>query len=139
MQRTLTIKHNGVSYHAELGRIGRTFLGVEDHGIFTAQLHFDFAGSGQSAGGYALDTWDDGRGQRVGTAYGLDHILRILDVCAVTQWEAVQGLSMIALRSTEYGSIVGLAHPYRDLVFIFEAHAIIFKDHAISYDTKEDS
>ena len=75
--------------------ITRTMLGVEDHGIFTFMLTLDYGGSGQGAGGYALDEFvgdkGGGRGRRVGTAYGMDLIIAVLKVVGVEKWEDLKG------------------------------------------------
>jgi len=44
----------------------------------TLQLFLDYGGSGQAFGGYALDEWDESKGCRVGTSYGLQFIKEVL-------------------------------------------------------------
>lgn len=71
-----------------------TSLGYEDHGILTCSLHLTYGGSGQSFGGYALDTWRGPRnseGRRVGTAYGTEFIARVLATVGVMSWEHLKG------------------------------------------------
>ena len=80
-----------------IGKIGDTFLGIEDHGIMSFFLHFDFGGTGQGFGGYCLDTYDGGLKKRIGTAGGLDLILGILRACGVEKWEDIKGKTMYAL------------------------------------------
>ena len=69
--------------------IKSTFLGVEDHGIFTLWLRLEWDGSGQGAGGRALDESKDGN--RVGTIYGHQMIIDILQTVGVSKWEDLPG------------------------------------------------
>lgn len=66
---------------ARNARIVETFLGVEDHGLFIAQIEMDYGGSRQGF-------------QRILT-YGGDNgvtVLRqILEVVGVDNWEALRG------------------------------------------------
>lgn len=73
----------------ENGIIKSTFLGVEDHGIFTAFLHIEFDGSGLGFGGYALDQHFNraDKSGRIGTAYGMEFIRQILSTLEVDSWE----------------------------------------------------
>lgn len=71
--------------------ITSTMLGWEDHGIFTFVLHLDYGGSGQGAGYRSLDTFDKARDKRVGTAFGLSLMMRLLKVVGVRKWEDLKG------------------------------------------------
>lgn len=75
--------------------ITSTVLGTEDHGILTFYLHLDYGGSGQSAGGYSLDNpLKDGNGKfikRIGTAYGMQLIVAIMETVGVVKWEDLKG------------------------------------------------
>lgn len=95
----------------EIGRVTGVRLGVEDHGILTLDVAFDFGGSGQSFGGIALDTWDPVKRRRVGTAAGNDYILRVLGVFGVGELAAIRGRVMYVIRDGERGPIVGLESP----------------------------
>lgn len=79
-----------------IAKIERTHLGYEDHGIFTLYLHVSYGTSGQGVGGYSLDAppADSGR-KRQGTAYGMEHIIRVIRACGVGSWEEVQGRTII--------------------------------------------
>src|SRR5213594_3604403 len=96
----------GDKTHAELGRIERTMLGTEDHGIFTFMIQLDFGGTGQGFGGYALDQ-PKGRAQnykgRHGTAFGMEAIIKLLDAVGVESWEDLKGKEVWA-----YGDKDGL-------------------------------
>jgi len=72
-------------------KITGTFLGREDHGIFTCQLHISGDSWGCAFGGYSLDTYDQKKKDRVGTAYGMDFINSILETLEVSEWEKLPG------------------------------------------------
>lgn len=73
-------------------RIDSTWLGREDHGIFTFSLGLDFGDFHQGYGQYALDGPAEPRGgARVGTAFGCAAIMGVLDVLQVPKWEALVG------------------------------------------------
>ena len=77
----------------KIGKIKDTMLGIEDHGIMTFYLFFDFGGSCQGFGGYCLDT-------RVGkdsTASTGDLIQSVIKVCGVERWEDIKEKTMFAL------------------------------------------
>ncbi len=96
-------------YTEQIAKIRSTHLGREDHGIFTAILDLDYGGSGQGAGTYALDEYDEETHERHGTAGGMDFIIGILDACGVDSWEKVAGRTVLALREEGYhGKVVGL-------------------------------
>jgi hypothetical protein len=93
----------------QIAKIRSTHLGYEDHGIFTAYLDLDYGGSGQSAGGYALDEYVDDLKGRYGTSGGMDFIIGVLKACGVSTWEKVAGRTLIALREEDYhGKVIGL-------------------------------
>jgi len=90
-----------------IGKIKSTNLGKEDHGIMTFWLQFDFGGSGQGFGGYALDDYSEEEKRRIGTAAGMDAIIQILRVCDVNNWEDIQGKTLYALYDNdEYGQLI---------------------------------
>ena len=91
----------------KIGRIKSTLFGVEDHGIMTFWLEFDFGSSGQSFGGYCLDTYSEKEKDRIGTAGGMDAIIQILKVCGVEKWEDIEGKIMYALYDNdEYNELI---------------------------------
>ncbi len=90
-----------------IGKIISTQLGIEDHGIMTFMLMFDFGGKRQGFGGYCLDTYDPISKKRVGTAEGCDAILQILNACGVSNWEEIRGKAMYALYDSEgFGHLI---------------------------------
>lgn len=93
-------------------RIAHTFLGREDHGIFTIVLTLDGGGWGQGAGGVSLDEpIRDSAGKflgRVPTTLIGKHIIGIIDTLGVDQWEKVQGQHVRAERVG--GTIARIGH-----------------------------
>lgn len=104
-----TMVVDGLRY--ELGLVKRAEIEVEDHGILTFWLHFDFHGSGQGFGGYCLDEYSKEEKRRIGHAAGTDAILGILRAVGVSKWSEVQGKLMWAIRDQAHGPIVGIARP----------------------------
>lgn len=67
-----------------------TFLGREDHGIFTFVLYVDIAGgSSCGIGSYGLDYTKNGK--RIFSAKSAEVISRILEVVGVRHWESLKG------------------------------------------------
>ena len=99
-----------------LGKIESVMLGIEDHGILTCSLTFNFGGSVQSFGGYSLHSFDEEEKERVEHAAGTDFILCILKACGVNNWEDIKGKVMYALYDSErYGQIMGIrALPFEE-------------------------
>jgi hypothetical protein len=83
---------------SEIGKVRRTMLGYEAHGILTAYLDIDFGSASQSVGGYSLDSYDDVRKQRIGHAACGVFVAGILRACGVDAWEKVQGRTILVLR-----------------------------------------
>ena len=71
-----------------LAEVESTFLGVEDHGIFTGILRLKYGtSSGQGAGTYDLRHSDA----------GYKFVANVNRVCGVESWEKVPGSMLIAL------------------------------------------
>lgn len=83
-----------------------TFLGVEDHGIFTVSIMFTFGGSGQGTPGHSLDTYDPQLKRRVGTAAGCDYIMRVISAFGVDSWEKIKGRTILVLKKDEWGGMI---------------------------------
>jgi hypothetical protein len=93
-------------YHAELGVIVDTFLGTEDHGIFTFNLELDFNSAHQSYGNVDLVDLE---------------ILKDLMVCVgVDQWEGLRGKRVYALREEPYGLIKGILSENKQRFHFYE-------------------
>ena len=88
--------------------IERTMLGYEDHGIFTCYLYLNYGGSGQGFGGYFLDSYDEEKQERIGSAYGMDFIVSILKVMEVSTWEELKGMHCKA--DAKHEKVLGIGH-----------------------------
>ena len=93
----------------ENGKITKTFLGKEDHGIFTSNITIEFDGRGQGFGGYSLD----GKGGKKGS--GIGFISKILDTLEVDSWENLKGTHLRVKR--EDGLIKEIGHIVKDKWF----------------------
>ena len=83
-----------------------TQLGYADPGVFTFWLMLDLQdGGGVSVGGYAMDEYIEIMKDRIGTAYGMNLIKRILEVVGVRTWEELKG-KYIRVESGGLGSRV---------------------------------
>ncbi len=97
---------------SENAKITSTFLGKEDHGIFTCYINLKGDGWGVSLGGYALDGWVDDLGKRVATNKGLELIAEILHVVGVDSWEKLTGRYIriegygLGKRITKFGNLI---------------------------------
>lgn len=99
-------------------RIESTMLGYEDHGILTCYLHLTFGGCRQGFGGYSMDAPNghrDANHRRIGTAYGMEFIARILETVGVTKWEDLKG-KHIRVRG-DMSSIEAIGHIIEDKWF----------------------
>lgn len=73
-------------------KITGTMLGWEDHGILSFMLYLDYGSGGcQGAGGYCLDDYCKHKDKRIGTASGLNLIMRIMKIVGVEKWEDLKG------------------------------------------------
>jgi hypothetical protein len=100
----------GREWHAEAMRIDRTMLGWEDHGIFTFVLDLATGASHQGFGTLCLSDYDKTQKRQVGTAFGLDILMHILNVVGVSEWENLNGKRVYALREERSGWIKGIAN-----------------------------
>ena len=95
----------------ELGVITDTMLGIEDHGLFTFSIGFDFGTSSQGFGNVSLDTYDKNSDKRVGTAEGCEAIMRLLEAVGVRKWEDLVAKEMWVYREHLRGQIIGIESP----------------------------
>jgi hypothetical protein len=128
MSRNITVDHKGTTYAGEIMRIESTRFGYEDHGILTVMLDCRSEGGGVGVGGFCLDqpVPDDPKHRRQGTAYGLDHLIRIIETVGVSSWEKLVGQHVIVLSegSGGWGSrSLGIASLTGDRVLILQDHA----------------
>ena len=61
--------------------IKKTFLGIEDHGVFTAIISLNYGGSEQGFGQHDLTY----------KAYGITYLRKILETVGVDSWEELVG------------------------------------------------
>lgn len=109
--------------------IESTKLGPEDHGIFTAYLTLNYGGSGQGFGGYALDRHNGNRGassERVGTAYGMEFIRRVMATVGVEKWEDLKGKHVRA--RMEHDKVHAIGHIIEERWFYPAADLVQFKN-----------
>ena len=99
---------NGKDYYLELGTIGFTHLGREDHGIFTFLLDFTFGGSGQGAGQLSLNDPEN---------FGIA-VQGILDFFGC-DWENLPGRRAFVLREERSDIIRGLMNEAQSKAIIF--------------------
>ena len=105
----------------ENAKIANTFLGIEDHGILTAQLMLEGPAWGQVFGGMALDGPCKVNGKFVGRrghAFGMDWIRHLLEVLEIESWEKVAGVHVRIER--ENGRIERIGHLLKDRWFMLE-------------------
>ena len=99
-------------------KIKSTMLGNEDHGILTCFLHLDYSGSGQGFGGYCFDSpvglGGDFKG-RIGTAYGMEFIRKIIETLEVEKWEDLPGT--FCRSDCEHSKIHRIGHITKDKWF----------------------
>jgi hypothetical protein len=97
----------------QLGCITSADIEIDDHGILTFALMFDFGGSGQGFAGYALDAWSERDNRRIGTAAGCDLIRQLMTCFRVRRFCDIKGRSAYALRdSTGHNDlIIGVEMP----------------------------
>lgn len=125
----ITISHNGIEYSAEVMRVRKTSLGIEDHGIWTAYLHCEGDGTGTGVGGYCLDDKPDGRepgSRRKGSAYGLDWLMQVVGIIGVDKWEDLPGKRIYVL----YPEKGHWGQTAKGIANIDTGKALIFEDHA---------
>lgn len=137
MTRSIVIEHNGVEFGGQVGTVTSTRLGYQDHGILTASLVVEWKNGGVSVGGFCLDEPKDREARdfsRRGTAYGLDHLIRIVETVGVDSWEQIKGQQVIVLfegRSTWGAQSVGIAHATDESkVLVFSEHAAEWREEA---------
>lgn len=107
--------------------IESTILGTEDHGIMSCMIFLEYGDSGhQGFGGYSLDTWSKAHNKRIGTAWGLEFIKRVLETLEVTSWEKLKGVSCRVIATNNKVEAIGhfikdqWFHPKKDLDFLLE-------------------
>jgi hypothetical protein len=94
--------------------IESTFLGCEDHGIFTFFLNVKGDGWGVGIGGYCIDEYDPDRKKRVFSKKGAQLIKDIIKTVGAKSWEDVKG-RLIRVEDNGWGkSVVKFGHIMED-------------------------
>lgn len=83
----------------ELGQIVGAVI-RKDEGSLQFCLDFDFGGTGQMLI-HTLDSYDKKEEERVGTAFGCECIMRILEAVGVESWDELKGKEMWVIRNKE--------------------------------------
>jgi hypothetical protein len=97
-------------FSRKIAKVESTMLGYEDHGILTAMLHVSYGGSGQGVGGYGLDGYDETLKRRVGVAFGMEWVARVIRACGVRSWEDVKGRTIHVLTDGDsfFAQVIGI-------------------------------
>lgn len=96
-------------------KITNTRLGYEDHGILTVSITTEAESRGQGFGGYALDAYVKDKDRRVGTDYGMEFVIKIMNTLEVENWEDVKG-QFIRIDAS-HTKIHGIGHLLKDKWF----------------------
>ena len=75
-----------------LAKITSASMEIKERGILNFWIHVDYEeGCSQRIGGLCLDTYDEAKKQRVGTAYGCEMIRRLLVTLDVNDFSEMKG------------------------------------------------
>ena len=76
----------------KLAKISKATLEIKERGILNFWIYVDYEeGCSQGIGGIALDTYDEAKGHRVGTAYGCEVIRQLLLALGVNDFSEMEG------------------------------------------------
>ena len=76
----------------QLAKISKASLEIQERGILNFWIYADYEeGTSQGIGGIALDSYDESRKNRVGTAYGCEVIRRLLLALGVNDFSEMKG------------------------------------------------
>ena len=96
----------------ELAKVVDAKIIVERGAFLTFRIKLDYEGPGvQSFGGYALDTYDEEKERRVGTAGGCDVIKQLLSLFEVNTFDKMIGRVVYVLKEDDKSIIEGLEIP----------------------------
>lgn len=98
-------------------KIASTQLGpkASDWRCFSSWVHLEWDGGGQGFGGFAFDAYNEAIKERVGAAWGMEFIARVLSVVDVGSWEELTGKHIRIDHSN--GKIFGIGHIIKDKWF----------------------
>ena len=101
-------------------------FGKEDHGIMTLMLRLTYDGSGQGFGGYALDNYDPIKKRRIGTAYGMEYIMRLLDTLEIQDFGELEGQHVRV--EADWNKVYRIGHILKDKWFDPETDMTSFRE-----------
>lgn len=104
----------------ENGKISDTMLGKEDHGIMTFYLFIEFEIGNCGFGGYSLDSYDQEKKKRIGTAAGMQAISEIMDCVGVSKWEDLKGSYIRCEHEGFGGKIIRIGNLIKNKWFSFD-------------------
>jgi hypothetical protein len=103
------------------GKIVRTMLGTEDHGIMSFFVFVEWPGAGCGLGGYCLDSHVP-PDKRAGHGHSYQAIRCILETVGVDAWEKLPG-TLIRLEDNGAGSrLTKIGHIMEDRWFDIETY-----------------
>lgn len=114
---------------AQLGILEK--VDIDDaNGIATLLASFDFGGSGQGLQ-IVIDNYNKVHKKRIGTAFGLEIILRIMSIFEVEHFTHLKGKSAYALYlDSKWGSIIkGIMNPYTKAYILVDEVLAEMKEH----------
>lgn len=110
-----TVDYNGHTYQVELATIKSTWIGTEDHGIFTVSLDLEYSGGSFQGLGH-LSAGQDGE-------YLGKVVKAILDtIGGYANWESLKGVKVYALREEGWNGMI------RGLLSLDQQRVVIFKE-----------
>lgn len=104
-----TTDHNGVTYACEVMDAVEWRIGREDHGIFAALVDFYIDSHGQGLGWIALDKYDRTADRRVGSAQGMEWLIRVTERLGPPVGKLPKPVPCVVLRDQPYGLIRGFS------------------------------
>jgi hypothetical protein len=124
-QQIFEIK-NAVIEYTQLGKAG-------SKGLLSCWLMLDYGGTGQGFGGWCFDTLRNPRStdfERVGTAWGMEFVRRVLATVGVDDWEDLQG-KHVRVKAT-HSKVIAIGHIIKDRWFDPEIDLAFLKEAARS-------
>ena len=86
----------------QLAKVTGATLQIQERGILSFYVFVDYEDFGrQGVGGLSLDTWDEEKKRRVGTAYGCEMIRQLLLFFGVNNLDEVKGQHVYVLGEGE--------------------------------------
>lgn len=127
------IDHNGTTYTAVPGKIGRTYLGFHEHYRMVAELGIELPGSGYiNIGDYSLNQGGPGEAPSAGTAFGMDYVMHVLRAVGSDAWEDLKGSRILILFKADSEDGMGL--PALGLARIDGTHVVVFSELSASWE-----